>query len=58
MRYEAKHRYFKRLAAFMGNFTNVAYTVAERYQTQQCYFLNGTGNEMFLQKQTIIGRVL
>ena len=24
MRYEAKHSYFKRLASYMGNFTNVA----------------------------------
>ena len=29
MRYEAKHRYFKRLATFMGNFTNVPYTMTE-----------------------------
>lgn len=55
MRYEAKHRYFKRLAAFMGNFTNVPYTMAERHQHQQCYFLNGTGNHTFLQKQTVVG---
>jgi hypothetical protein len=32
MRYEAKHRYFKQLAGVMGNFTNVAYTLVERYQ--------------------------
>ena len=32
MRYEAKHRYFKRLASFMGNFTNVPYTLAARHQ--------------------------
>ena len=40
MRYEAKHQYFKRLAGFMGNFTNVAYTLAERHQAQMCYVSN------------------
>ena len=34
MRYEAKHNYFKRLASNLGNFTNVAVSLAERHQTQ------------------------
>lgn len=55
MRYEAKHRYFKRLASFMGNFTNVPYTLAARHQNQQCYLLSGMANETFLQKQTVVG---
>ena len=40
MRYEAKHQYFKRLAGYMGNFTNVAYTLAKRHQEQMCYVSN------------------
>jgi len=55
MRYEAKHRYFKRLGAFMGNFSNVPYTLAGRHQHEQCYFLNGTADDTFLQKQTVVG---
>ena len=44
MRYEAKHRYFKQLAGVIGNFTNVAYTLAERYQRLQCLKLSATEN--------------
>ena len=32
MRYEAKHRYFKRLAVTTGNFINLLYTLSKRYQ--------------------------
>jgi hypothetical protein len=35
MRYEAKHGYFKRLAMFMGNYTNVAVS-----QTRSCYLMS------------------
>ncbi len=57
MRYEAKHRYFKQLAGVMGNFTNVAYTLAERYQRLQCLKVSPTGNnnEEFLCKPVEIG---
>ncbi|XP_046848514.1 uncharacterized protein LOC124442044 isoform X2 [Xenia sp. Carnegie-2017] len=40
MRYEAKHSYFKRLASYLGNFTNVALSLAERHQTRSCYLRN------------------
>ena len=40
MHYEAKHSYFKRLAMFMGNFTNVAVSLGERHQTRTCYLMN------------------
>lgn len=38
MRFEARHKYFKRLAARLGNFINIAHTLAQRYQQLQCYY--------------------
>ena len=37
MRYEAKHSYFKKLAGNLGNFINVAHTLAVGHQQLQCY---------------------
>ena len=37
MRYEAKHSYFKKLAQSMGNFINIAYSLAMRHQQLECY---------------------
>ncbi|XP_028413349.1 uncharacterized protein LOC114536220 [Dendronephthya gigantea] len=56
MRFEAKHRYFKRLASFIGNYKNVAYTMATRHQGQQCYYsnVNKEGSSSFLQRPTSI----
>ena len=57
MRYEAKHSYFKRLAMHLGNFTNVAVSLAERHQTRFCYLMssqNGqTTNEPLFKKRKI-----
>ena len=39
MRFEAKHKWFKRLAQQLGNFTNLPYTLCMRYQQLQCYQL-------------------
>ena len=36
MRFEAKHQYFKRFAAMMRNFRNVALSLATRHQYLQC----------------------
>ena len=36
MRFEAKHQYFKRLATSMGNYINLAHSLAYRHQ---CYVL-------------------
>ena len=55
MRYEAKHRFFKRIAMHMGNYTNVAFTLADRHQWQMCYTMS-TSNNKFLIKSTIVGR--
>ncbi len=37
MRYEAKHSYFKHLACVLGNFNNIAKTLAEHHQQYMCY---------------------
>lgn len=55
MRYEAKHNFFKKVASSLGNFTNVAYSMAHRHQTHQCYCMLQEGGE-FLKKQTVIGK--
>lgn len=59
MRYEAKHSYFKRLAAYLGNFTNVALSLGERHQTRSCYLMgtqsSGTRNQ-FIAKKPKIGK--
>ena len=36
MRYEAKHNHLKKLAQNVGNFINVAWTLASRHQYWQC----------------------
>ena len=39
MRYEAKNNYFKQIAHVVGNFKNIAKTVAIRHQRLSCYYL-------------------
>lgn len=58
MRYEAKHSYFKRLAAYMGNFTNVAFTLADRHQTHNCYITNSSNGKESVYKlaEAIVGK--
>jgi hypothetical protein len=61
MRYEAKHRYFKRIAVHIGNFTNVAFTLADRHQTQLCYNMISSSNSRetkFLLKPTTVGKTI
>jgi len=57
MRYEAKHRYFKQLAGVLGNFTNVAYSLAMRHQRLQCLKVDSLGTFCceFLHKPVEIG---
>ena len=59
MRYEAKHRYFKQLAGILGNFTNVAFSLAVRHQRLQCLKLDSPGhfNSEFLHKPAEIGNL-
>lgn len=38
MRFEARHRYFKRMAQQLGNFINIAFTLAMRHQRLQCHY--------------------
>ena len=42
MRFEARHNYFKHLAANLGNFINISYTLAMRHQQYQCYLALNT----------------
>ena len=39
VRFEGKHRYFKKMAQTLGNFKNIAKTVAIRHQCYMCYKL-------------------
>ena len=39
MRFEAKHQYSKFLPSSMGNYINIAHSLALRHQTYQCYVL-------------------
>ena len=37
MRYEARHKYFKKMGQIIGNFKNIEKTVACRHQRHMCY---------------------
>ena len=37
MRFEAKHKYFKKMAQTLGNFTNIAKSLANQHQRYMCY---------------------
>ena len=41
MRYEAKHQYFKALSKSLGNFINIALSLASRHQMKQAYRFSG-----------------
>ena len=62
MRFEAKHRYFKRLATYIGNYKNVAYTLATRHQGQQCYLMNVSEKNdtltSFIERPTAVGNMI
>jgi len=55
MRYEAKHRYFKRWATIMGNYKNISKTLALHHQRYICYQLADNSNNAFLNKLTTVG---
>lgn len=40
MRFEAKHQSFKHLAKVIGNYKNIAKSLAYRHQRQMCYNLS------------------
>ena len=56
MRYEAKHRYFKQIAKVIGNFKNIAKTVAQRHQRYMCYVLSNPSD--YLQSEQVLGPVV
>ena len=37
MRYEARHKWFRKLSMNLGNFINIPYTLSTRFQQLQCY---------------------
>ncbi len=39
MRFEAKHKYFKKLASHIGNFINISYTLSMRHQFLQATYI-------------------
>ncbi|KAL1442095.1 hypothetical protein MTO96_007991 [Rhipicephalus appendiculatus] len=41
MRFEAKHQYFKKMAACVKNFKNLTFTLAKRHQLKQSFELHG-----------------
>ena len=51
MRFEAKHQYFKSVAASVGNFVNIAHTLATRHQMLQCYLFS---SENVLKQEVIL----
>jgi len=40
LRYESKHQYLKQIATNLGNFINIAHTLAMRHQMLQCYIFS------------------
>ena len=58
MRLEAKHHKFKRLAAQLGNFTNLPYSLAKHHQEGLCYRLQTSEGSLltsFIAKGTETG---
>ena len=51
MRYESKHKYFKKMAQTLGNFINLPKTVANRHQRYMCYKLTCSTN--FIQEDVL-----
>ena len=45
MRFEAKNSYFKEMAHVIGNYKNIAKTLALRHQRLSCYYLQGEQND-------------
>lgn len=54
MRFEAKHKYFKKVGQKIGNFKNIAKTVATRHQRFSCY--NLAGDDIFPQNKILTGQ--
>ena len=56
MRFEAKHGRLKKLASCIGNFTNIAWSLADRHQLRQCYEMGATKyGESFIEKPIEVG---
>ena len=55
MRFEAKHKYFKKIGQRVASFKNIAKTLATRHQRLSCYNLAG-GDSVFPQDGTVTGQ--
>ena len=53
MRFEGRHKLFKKLSTVMGNFLNAPKSLAHRYQEYQCYHLLNKDN--YFREETIVG---
>lgn len=53
MRFEAKHKHFKKIAQTLNNFINIAKTLAYRHQRFMCYKM--TCSVQFLQMPNTYG---
>ena len=54
MRFEGRHKLFKRLTSVMGNYINIPKSLANRYQEYQCYYL--LNNDNYFRQETVIGK--
>jgi hypothetical protein len=52
MRFEARHKLFKRLSTAMGNFVNISKSLAVRFQQSMCYQQSNESN--FLSEEEAI----
>ena len=55
MRFEAKNSYFKKVGQSIGNFKNIAKTVATCHQRMSCYNLAGN-DSIFLKNNILTGQ--
>ena len=55
MRYEAKHRYFKRWANIMGNYKNIPKSLAMHSRRLLCYYLSHSGESSFVSSTISVG---
>ena len=53
MRFEANNSYFKRLGQTIGNFKNIAKTLATRHQRLSCYHLSCNEDDIYGDLTTI-----
>ncbi|XP_065893395.1 uncharacterized protein [Dysidea avara] len=53
LRFEAKHKYFKKIAQRLGNYINLPWTLANRHQMLQCFY--HTSQKSLFEEETEVG---